>query len=163
MKYVKLLDNTVCSIHDIRRENPNVSLSEDVDCSSLGYSFLVETPQPDQLPWHIVTEGEPIDGAQTWKQEPQSEAEITRICVREIQKYMDEFASTRGYDSMMSATTYATSTSPKFYTEGQYCVSARDAVWTAAYTLLNDVKAGTTAMPALDQLLALLPDLVWPN
>lgn len=163
MKYIRLLDNTICSIYDIRRENPNVSLPMDADCSFLGYDFLIETPAPNPLPWCRVAEDVPVNNTQTWKQEPQNEIEVVRLCTREIQKYLDEFAQTRGYDSIMSATTYAASTNTKFSAEGQYCVSARDEVWAAAYTLLDDVKTGRLPMPALEDIFVMLPALVWPN
>lgn len=80
-----------------------------------------------------------------------------------IQRRLDDFARTRGYDGILSACTYATSPTPKFATEGQYCVAQRDATWADAYTILDEVLAGTRPMPTLDELFAELPELVWPN
>ena len=81
---------------------------------------------------------------------------------RTIQAALDSFARTRGYDNMLSACTYATSTVPKFAAEGQYCVEARDTVWAAAYVILADVQAGLRAMPTEAEALAELPTLTWP-
>jgi hypothetical protein len=80
-----------------------------------------------------------------------------------VQKHLDSFAQTRGYDNIMSAATYATSTVPKFKAEGQYAVEARDATWAKCYEVLAAVEAGTRPMPTLDELLAELPVLKWPN
>ena len=80
-----------------------------------------------------------------------------------VQKHLDDFAQTRGYDSIMSAASYATSTNPKFAVEGQYAVAARDATWAKYYEVLAEVEAGSRKMPTLDELLAELPVLAWPN
>ena len=79
-----------------------------------------------------------------------------------IQQRLDDFAKTRGYDNILSAATYATSTVAKFATEGQYAVDARDATWAKCYEILAVVEAGTRPVPTLDELLAELPALTWP-
>ena len=80
-----------------------------------------------------------------------------------VQKHLDDFARTLGYDGILSAATYATSTVPKFKAEGQYAVEARDATWAKCYEVLAAVEAGSHPMPTLDELLAELPALVWPQ
>lgn len=79
-----------------------------------------------------------------------------------IQARLDDFARTRSYDGILSACTYATSGVPKFAAEGQCCVAGRDATWAAAYALLAAVEAGTSPMPTMDAVLAVLPVLAWP-
>lgn len=89
----------------------------------------------------------------------QIQAEI----VSATQARLDDFAKTRGYDGILSACTYATSTIPKFAAEGQYCVGARDATWGALYALMDDVMAGKWQMPAeFADVEPLLPALGWP-
>lgn len=80
-----------------------------------------------------------------------------------VQQHLDTFARTRNYDGIMSAATYATSTVPKFAAEGQYAVEARDATWAKCYEILAAVETGSRPMPTLDELLAELPVLTWPN
>ena len=80
-----------------------------------------------------------------------------------VQKHLDDFARTRNYDGILSAATYATSAVPKFKAEGQYAVEARDATWAKCYEVLAAVEAGSHPMPTLDELLAELPVLTWPN
>ena len=80
-----------------------------------------------------------------------------------VQEHLDDFARTRNYDNILSACTYATSAVPKFQAEGQYAVEARDATWAKCYEILAAVEAGSRPMPTLDELLAELPVLTWPN
>lgn len=79
-----------------------------------------------------------------------------------IQQRLDDFAKTRGYDGILSACTYATSTVPKFKAEGQYCVDARDATWAKCYEILASVESGVRPMPTLAEIIAELPALAWP-
>ena len=80
-----------------------------------------------------------------------------------VQKHLDDFARTRNYDGILSAATYATSQVPKFKAEGQYAVEARDATWAKCYEILAAVEAGSRPMPTLDEVIAALPELMWPQ
>ena len=81
-----------------------------------------------------------------------------------IQAHLDAFARTRNYDGILSATTYATSSVPKFLAEGQYAVEARDSTWATAYEILGAVLSGMRPMPeSIDDVLADLPTLTWPE
>lgn len=80
-----------------------------------------------------------------------------------VQQRLDDFAKTHNYASILSAATYATSAVPKFAAEGQYAVEARDATWAKCYEVLAAVESGSRPMPTLDELLAELPVLTWPN
>ena len=53
--------------------------------------------------------------------------------VAATQQRLDDFAKTRGYDSILSACTYATSQVAEFAAEGQYCVNVRDLTWAKLY------------------------------
>jgi hypothetical protein len=84
--------------------------------------------------------------------------------VAATQARLDDFAKTRNYDGILSACTYATSAIPKFQTEGQYCVNARDDTWVTCYQLFDDVMNGIKPMPAsFADVGPLLPPLEWPN
>lgn len=86
-----------------------------------------------------------------------------RIYIDAIQKRLDDFARTRGYDSILSACTYATSTNQQFAAEGQRCVELRDLTWTAGYAILADVEAGTRPIPTVEQVMAECPALTWED
>ena len=64
MRYVK--QNKVYTIQEIRQENPNMSIPDDTDCSSLGFEFLEEVEQPKQEGFYAV-EVAPINNKQTWE------------------------------------------------------------------------------------------------
>ena len=74
---------------------------------------------------------------------------------------MDKKAQERGYDGIMSACSYATSTDNIFAAEGLACVKWRDAVWRKCYDILAEVKAGTRAIPTAEEVIAELPALEW--
>jgi hypothetical protein len=96
--------------------------------------------------------------------DPPTPAQIKAKCIAGTQNRLDTFAQTRGYDGILSACTYATSTVDKFRNEGTYCVEARDATWTKAYEILAEVEAGTRPMPSgYPDIEPDLPPLVWPN
>jgi hypothetical protein len=93
---------------------------------------------------------------------PPTAAEVIAGHAAEIQKRLDDFARTRGYDGILSAATFAASAVPKFAAEGQYAVAARDATWAKGYEILAAVEAGTRPMPTVAEVAAELPVLVWP-
>lgn len=83
--------------------------------------------------------------------------------VAATQARLDDFAKTRGYDGILSACTYATSPTPKFSAEGQYCVAQRDATWAKLYQIMGEVEAGSRPMPSgYADIEGELPVLAWP-
>lgn len=90
-------------------------------------------------------------------------AEMQAEIVEAVQRRLDSFAQTRNYDNILSACTYASSSVPRFASEGQAAVDARDATWATLYTLLGEVQAGTRPMPeSFADVEPLLPVLEWP-
>ena len=79
------------------------------------------------------------------------------------QQRLDAFAQTRGYAGILSAVSYAGSTSGKYKAEGQYATAARDNTWAKRDEIFAAVEAGTRSMPTLDEFLAELPALTWPK
>lgn len=79
-----------------------------------------------------------------------------------LQRRLDDFAATRGYSSILSACSYATSSVPRFQVEGTYCAALRDATWHQCYQILDEVQAGTRTAPSYEELLAELPTPQWP-
>lgn len=91
---------------------------------------------------------------------------LKKAIVDATEAQLNEFARTRGYDSIMSACTYATSTVPKFAAEGQYCVELRDQTWAVLYTMLAEVQSGTRPVPSsFEDIASILPTATatWPE
>lgn len=66
MRYVSP-ENKICSLTEVRKANPNVSIPEGADCSDLGYATLIETPMPEAeagFQWVMDT---PVNNTVTWK------------------------------------------------------------------------------------------------
>jgi len=93
---------------------------------------------------------------------PKTPEEILVEFVTKIQDRLDTFARTRSYDGILSACTYATSTNPRFASDGQYCMQVRDATWAKGYEVLNAVQSGQRGIPTWEEFEAELPVLQWP-
>lgn len=90
-------------------------------------------------------------------------APIIKAVTDGTQQRLDDFARTRNYDGILSACTYNLSSIPKFASEGQYCIDARDATWAALYQFMAEVQLGQKPMPTgYADVEPLLPPLVWP-
>ena len=76
-----------------------------------------------------------------------------------VEVHLDAGAQGLGYKDMERATTYASSTHPKFGKEGKALVEWRSAVWDDCYTILADVEAQVRSVPTEAELLAELPAL----
>ena len=104
----------------------------------------------------LVWEADPVT--------PPTPEQIKAGIVDNLQMSLDRFARGRGYDSMLSACSYAGSSVPKFSTEGQYCVGLRDASWIALAAYMAEVLAGTKPMPTgFADVESILPVMAWPT
>jgi len=129
-----------------------------VAVSAERYAFLLDG-QANGQPIVADSEGHPVLGSAL----PLSEDQVRARFTADIQQRLDDFASSRNYDGILSACTYATSTVPRFQAEGQFAVALRDQTWAAAYEILGQVQAGTRPMPAgITDIEADLPALEWP-
>jgi len=84
--------------------------------------------------------------------------------VSAVEQRLNDFAKTRGYDDIKSASDYAAQNAvPKFQVEGQYALNQRAATWAKLYQMLAEVEAGTRPVPSgYDDIKSELPELVWP-
>lgn len=153
----------------LRQDFPNTSFPRDLAYAVLpdSYAWAHPTPAPECGPYERVETAPPVmvDGRlmQQWAVVPWTPEEIQAHLVAVIQQHLDETAQAKSYDGILSLCTYATSPSPKFAAEGQAGVEWRDACWTAGYQILSECQAGTRAIPTPEELMAELPDMVWPE
>lgn len=158
------------SLADLSWTDPALGVSDcswwpEVDQSPMLGRFEkygAETLTPDQTNQVVVVIREVVPMSD--EEKAPILAAISSDIVDRAQQRLDSFAQTRGYDGIMSASTYAASTVPRFSSEGQYVVQARDATWTALYALLADVQAGTRPVPSgFAEIESELPVLEWPE
>ena len=95
---------------------------------------------------------------------PDAETEMDRLrqeqndiykaaAAQAVQNMLDSAAKAKGYDSILSACSYAAYPNP-FQAEGQEFVAWRGAVWAKCYEILGEVEAGTRTAPTVSELLA---------
>ena len=76
-----------------------------------------------------------------------------QMLITAVQNMLDNAAKAKGYDSILSACSYAAYPNP-FQAEGQEFVAWRGAVWAKCYEILGEVEAGTRTAPTVSELLA---------
>ena len=76
-----------------------------------------------------------------------------QMALTAVQNTLDNAAKAKGYDSILSACSYAAYPNP-FQAEGQEFVAWRGAVWAKCYEILAEVEAGVRPAPTVSELLA---------
>jgi len=80
------------------------------------------------------------------------------------QRRLDEFAFTREYRSIGSASGYAGSHISRFNDEGVYCKRIESETWSILYNILEAVEVGTRDIPTgFAEIESELPVLRWPT
>ncbi len=169
---VFLLGLTPVSLANLRWTDPSLGVQDaawwpEVDKSPpLGQfeRYGAETLTPERQVVIVVRAVEPWAQAEIDAAKAEAAERLQASIVQSVQRRLDDFAKTRGYDGILSAATYATSTVPAFAAEGQYAVQVRDQTWATLYEILAQVQAGTRPAPAsLADIEAELPALAWPG
>lgn len=160
---------------NLRADFPQTSFPSDLasaDLSDFGVFPVTEVEAPTVDYTQVVSEGAPVNVGGNWTQvwivrdatDAEESAALDEIQGKyefEIQAHLDSTARSRGYDSMISACSYASGTHPKFSVEGQDCLAWRSAVWETAFQIMTDVRAGARPLPTLQEVMAELPPMVW--
>lgn len=104
------------------------------------------TQEIDVEPWVVIVDKAP----------EQIEQAIQHKLTVGVQAYLDSQAQEKGYDSILSACSYA-SYSNIFQQEAISFLEWRSNVWAYAYQVIDDIKSETRTIPTIEQLLAELP------
>lgn len=88
-----------------------------------------------------------------------------------VAQHLDITAQSKGYGdrgktpmaAITSIISYENDTDPKFAQEAQTFKLWRSQVWTYCYLQLTRVQAAERTIPTTDELIAELPQIVWPN
>lgn len=148
----------------IREQYPRLIFSTGSDISDHGFGWRVDTPQPG--PGYTRGPNELVNGRwqTTWAPPSQQwlAEQFMAECTDRAQQRLDAFAQSRGYDSIVSLCSYATSGNANFAAEGQRGVLLRDQTWQALIDIKAAVIAGDRAMPeSWEAVEAELPELKW--
>ncbi len=102
----------------------------------------------------------PVDIADV---DPTAIDRIKALATIHVQEQLDAFAQAKGYDNLLSCTSYKDSTVVQFSTEASIAIQLRDQVWGALYQYFEDVTTGTKPVPvSINDIAAELPAFVWP-
>lgn len=68
----------------------------------------------------------------------------------------------RGYDNLMTLTSYTTSSNAQWKAEAEAFIAWRDSIFEYSYQVLADVQAELISLPSFDDFMAKVPTLTWP-
>lgn len=158
-----LLNNTKFNI-DIQHTFNNVNypanwFHDKSNRDAIGIVEVIDPIRPnDDL--YIVTENE--DG--TFNSTPRDHLDIVYIVKKRltdvVSNYLDSVAIDKGYDSILSACSYAAAPNP-YQIESQLFISWRGVVWAKFYDILNQITTKVINIPTEEELLKLLPILTF--
>lgn len=97
---------------------------------------------------------DPMWGGTEWIIDP---AKQQKRIVDVVQVHMDVKARAYGYDHILSATSYDTSTNEKFQTEGKAFKQWRDDIWTYCLTVLKNTAEKISKISSEEELISSLP------
>lgn len=80
-----------------------------------------------------------------------------------VSTYMDQKAAERRYDSIGSAVSYLSSSNIRYAAEAAACNDFRTACWEKCDQIELEVSQGLRPIPTPEEVVAELPDLIWPN
>lgn len=121
-----------------------------VEASEVGYSPLIEVPSGATEMQNAVRGPNQFVNGQwqtSWSVSNKSLSELKAVFETAVQKHLEDGAAVKGYDSILSACSYAGAANP-FQAEGQAYLAWRGAVWMQCYADLAAIQAGTMALPA---------------
>ena len=88
--------------------------------------------------------------------------EIKASLLQAVDNYLNSTVQAKGYDSILSACSYAfDETDEVFAEEGKKALAFRSGVYRTCYNILAEVEAGERDIPTEEELLAELPVLEW--
>lgn len=98
---------------------------------------------------------------------PFTEEELLKVVLAKAEDFIDEqldiFARGKGYRSMDRLATFTTSTTAAYSFEAGYAIALRDRIWAEFYPVMGKVLNREIRLQNSAELLALLPDMSWPD
>ena len=88
---------------------------------------------------------------------------LVQVYKQAVEQHLDTVAQERDYGSILHLCSYPPSGNPTWKAEGEAGVAWRDAVWAHCYQMLEDVGMQVRTAPSVEELIAELPEIVWPE
>lgn len=122
------------------------------------------------LPYHVTPDDPLFAAAQAEGEDapfepapaPPTPEELLASFTAAIDGHVETTARAKGYNGAAHLASYAASTVPAWAAEATAFISWRDAVWVHGIGLLAEIEAGTATIPTPDDVIAALPEIVWP-
>jgi len=166
------------SIGLLRKENPNTSFPKklsDEALASWGVYPVTEAADPAYNPdtQRVVTATTPVHVSGAWilsktveplsqeEQEAKAKALMDSYSAA-VQNLLDSTAKEKGYDNIISMTSYANSGNAKWANEATAAITWRDACWNESLVQMGNYLA-TGNKPSMEDFLAAMPTPVWPE
>lgn len=150
----------------------NFHLLSNIELAKYGWHPYMQTAPPTIDPaLQKLTEVRTFGGIvvlQSWSADTMTAAEAIEYATETLTEiglsigpFLDQAVAVKQYDSMLSATTWLTSSLATYKAEGGQAAAYRDSVWRAFYATVSAVQAGTQLVPAKNAFFAQFPPL-WP-
>ena len=88
---------------------------------------------------------------------------LTNDCKAALELHINEVAAERTYSSGVSCVSYKDSTNPQWAAEAAAFIAWRDACYAYAYDYLARAQGGEIPNPSVDDFMATVPAMVWPE
>jgi hypothetical protein len=95
--------------------------------------------------------------------EPPTPEEIQRNLTAALDQHIDSVAQAKGYDNRITASLRAAAPNSPWHAEGVAFIEWMDTCYDTGQIIMNEVMAGTRAIPTVEELLAGMPEMVWPT
>lgn len=175
MFYHPETQTTYVSVEAFRLANPNTSYGDMVteeQRNAFGlYSVLMDAPQYDGELQYVTQTGVVEQGGKyvmgyaihERDLTPEQRAEIlVRRYTDALTGHLDAVAQARRYDNRITCSLRAGYPGP-FQAEGAAFAAWMDTCNALGYQILAEVQAGARPLPTVDEFIALLPEMVWPD
>lgn len=117
--------------------------------------------------WNVPDEPQPTEAELlAYGQEHQRAIEINALSLElavTIQYLIDQTAKAKQYENAVSCASYASSTIETWKLEADTFIAWRDSVWAYAYEQLAIYSGNEEPLPNVEQFMASLPQIQWPD
>lgn len=149
--------STPFTLGEIQYLNGVAGLSDEQE-AELGIVKMAE--RPDET-LHVATPD--LDNPGQWTVALRSQPEIMAAFQRAIEAHIEQTAQAKQYSSAVACASYIADPNPVWSAEAQAFIAWRSTVWSEVYATLAEVQAGERPVPTIDELLADLPAIEWPQ